>query len=381
MPSKNELVTPATIHIGFENPGEVGFREVSSKPLNQGEGFVETNLTLISPGTETHDLFHGDKYPKRTVGYAQSGVLTQLNSRSKLWHEGDRVATNYGHATGHTVDLSEKNRSIKLPDWLNDEQGALVPQLFPIAVAGVIHLADQLNNSKVVKEIPGSLKDKEVVLIGGGPIGLLTGAVAKVAEAGRVILIDNNPDRLVRAEKLGIETINYSEVEGQNPVPVVKEMLSNEKILYGFNLGSGADGVINTANSGYAVNGGYEMLHDSGVFVEMAYHIGELRGVHKGGRFHTGGVTEQSGYVNKLRPHQRQRWSKHNMAKAGIDILYEMGDTIQNVLITHEGTFTQAQTIYERIQSRSESDRVITLLRPGDLAAVSRRPWEYRLAA
>lgn len=366
---KSEVVTPATIHLTFEAAGVVGLREVPGQTLQPGQAFVESDEMLISNGTEVHDLYNGETYPKLTVGYALAGRLTQINSRSTRWQEGDRVAINYGHATGHVVTLAERNRMTKIPDWMNNRQAALVPQIMPISEAGVIHLADKLNRSRDVRDIHGCLKDREVAVIGGGLVGLLTGAVAKhVAEAGRVVLIDDVPDRLKGAEKLGMETINHSELKDRDPAAAVKRLFSREKTYYGFNAGNGADGTFNTANSGYALDAAYRMLHDGGVNVDMAYHEGEVRGLYKGGKFHTEGLTDQSGYVNKLPFWQRALWPKSRLASEGVEILHDIGDTVEEVLITHEGTFVEAQTIYERIKNR-EPGRIITALTPGDLSS------------
>jgi 2-desacetyl-2-hydroxyethyl bacteriochlorophyllide A dehydrogenase len=55
--------------------------------------------------------------------------------------------------------------------------------------------------------------DEDVVVIGGGPIGMLVGMVAKAAGARQVILSEINPFRLHLARELGFDAVNPKETD------------------------------------------------------------------------------------------------------------------------------------------------------------------------
>ncbi|MEM0924308.1 MAG: zinc-binding dehydrogenase, partial [Pseudomonadota bacterium] len=84
-----------------------------------------------------------------------------------------------------------------LPDDMPMDHAALIE---PVAVAcHDVRLADLQ---------PG----EDVVVIGGGPIGVLVAMVAREA-GGKVVLSEVNPYRLAIAKKLGFETVNPAEVD------------------------------------------------------------------------------------------------------------------------------------------------------------------------
>ncbi|MEM9899312.1 MAG: zinc-binding dehydrogenase, partial [Pseudomonadota bacterium] len=84
-----------------------------------------------------------------------------------------------------------------LPDDIRMDHAALIE---PIAVA--------CHDVRLSELQPG----EDVVVIGGGPIGVLVAMVARDA-GGKVLLSEVNPYRLAIAETLGFETVNPAEVD------------------------------------------------------------------------------------------------------------------------------------------------------------------------
>jgi (R,R)-butanediol dehydrogenase/meso-butanediol dehydrogenase/diacetyl reductase len=85
----------------------------------------------------------------------------------------------------------------RLPDSLTMEQGALVE---PIAVA--------CHDVRMASVAPGEY----VVVLGGGPIGLLVALVAK-SKGARVVVSELNAFRLNLARELGLEAVNPLETD------------------------------------------------------------------------------------------------------------------------------------------------------------------------
>ncbi len=114
----------------------------------------------------------------------------------------------------------DEDALVRLPDTVSMLHGALVE---PLAIC-----------CHVVKR-GGVKKGDFAVVIGGGPIGLMTALVAKAAGA-EVLISEVNENRLERAEKMGILTVNPIR---EDLLDVVKKQTGNK----------GADVVFETSGS------------------------------------------------------------------------------------------------------------------------------------
>ena len=59
---------------------------------------------------------------------------------------------------------------------------------------------------------PGLKQGEDVLVIGGGPIGVLVAMVAREA-GGNVVISEVNPNRIAIAGKLGFDTVNPAEAD------------------------------------------------------------------------------------------------------------------------------------------------------------------------
>ena len=73
-----------------------------------------------------------------------------------------------------------------------------------------LFLSDVVVTSYWATECANIHEGDTVCIFGAGPIGLFTGISAKQRGAARVLIVDNVPERLQKAESLGMEPINYS---------------------------------------------------------------------------------------------------------------------------------------------------------------------------
>lgn len=173
-------------------------------------------------GTDMH-VFHGNMDARvglnRVVGHEMSGVIEAIGDGVQgvsvgqkavvrpLDHCGNCPACDAGHphichnlkflgldtdgamqsvwcVPAHTVHI--------LPDDMRLDHAALIE---PIAVA-----CHDVRMSSLQK-------DEDVVVIGGGPIGILVAMAARDA-GGSVVVSEVNPNRLAIAQKLGFATVN-----------------------------------------------------------------------------------------------------------------------------------------------------------------------------
>jgi threonine dehydrogenase-like Zn-dependent dehydrogenase len=96
---------------------------------------------------------------------------------------------------------------VKLPDEVTDDQAILLSDIFPTGYFGA-----DLAHIK-----PGHT----VVVFGCGPVGQFAIASSKLFGAGRILAVDNLPDRLDMARRQGAEVINFDE---EDPVQTVKQL-------------------------------------------------------------------------------------------------------------------------------------------------------------
>jgi (R,R)-butanediol dehydrogenase / meso-butanediol dehydrogenase / diacetyl reductase len=178
-------------------------------------------------GTDLH-IFHGQMdrrvHMPQVMGHEMSGTIVTTGEGVEGYAPGDRVTVrplDYCGAcpacrSGHT-HICQKLKFIgidtpgafqahwtvparalhRLPDKLSFEHGALIE---PLAVA-----CHDIRRGNVR---PGEY----VVVLGGGPIGLLVALVAKDAGA-RVVVSEINPFRLQLALELGLETVNPAQTD------------------------------------------------------------------------------------------------------------------------------------------------------------------------
>ena len=175
-------------------------------------------------GTDMH-VYHGNMDARvgfsRIIGHEMSGVVEADGEGFKkgqkvvvrpLDHCGDCPACNAGHqhichklkflgldtdgamqevwnVPAHTLHI--------LPDDIKMDHAALIE---PVAVA--CHDV----------RLSGLKAGEDVLVIGGGPIGVLVAMVARDA-GGKVVISEVNPHRLAIMEKLGFDTINPVEAD------------------------------------------------------------------------------------------------------------------------------------------------------------------------
>ena len=207
--------------------GDKSFAVEEKKPDQPGPGEVAIRTAFCGIcGTDMH-VYHGNMDARvglnRIVGHEMSGTISAVGDGVDLEvgqkavvrpldHCGDCPACKAGHqhichklkflgldtdgamqevwvVPAHTVHI--------LPDDLRLDHAALIE---PVAVAA--------HDVRLSELQPG----EDVVVIGGGPIGVQVASVARDA-GGMVVLSEVNPHRIAIAEKLGFDVVNPAEVD------------------------------------------------------------------------------------------------------------------------------------------------------------------------
>ena len=195
-------------------------------------------------GSDLH-LYHGmmpDTRVGHTFGHEFIGVVDEVGSSVQNLRVGDRVMVpfnifcgscffcarglysnchnvnanatavgaiyGYSHTTGGydggqaefvRVPFADVGPAI-IPDWLDDEDALLMTDALPTAYFGA--------------QLAEISEGDTVAVLGAGPIGLYAARSAWLMGAGRVVVIDQLPERLEMARTFAhAETINYNEVD------------------------------------------------------------------------------------------------------------------------------------------------------------------------
>lgn len=204
----------------YEGDQNFSLRETQLPTLLPGE--VRLKMAYVGVcGTDIH-IYHGKMdarvKPPQIIGHEVSGVIAEVGKEVTDWKVGDPVTVRPLYP-GTEVPSDNGFRHIgknlkfigidtpggmqeywnvpaftlhKLPDKLSLKIGALIE---PLAVA--CHDI-RLSNLKA---------DENVVVLGGGPIGLLIAMVAR-SKGARVLVSEVNESRLGFIRSLGFETVN-----------------------------------------------------------------------------------------------------------------------------------------------------------------------------
>lgn len=264
----------------FVGPGHVELRPTQAEPLAAGQVRVRALASGISQGTELL-LFQGEgptpfdpsldspgapTYPRR-YGYAWVGEV--IESKSDVWRGGARVFALAPHGDEHCLDASGLRR---LPDTVPSERAVL---------------AANLETAVNVVWDGGVMLGDDVVVVGGGIVGLLSGYAAKLGGARHVYLIEPSPARRRAAIALGFDDARSPRAPGSLSADVVIEASGNPACL------------------DLAVT----LAREEGVIVVASFYGQRVAPVALGADFHRRRLTLRASQVSRLPPARAVGWS------------------------------------------------------------------------
>lgn len=236
------------------------------EPKSQDDSVIIDILKTGICGSDIHYLVNGE--PKGLVmGHEFCGVVVDAGARVDL-KVGDRVTAlpispcgecepckkgdiqfckkTWSEAIGLSINnpggLTKRiavrpDMVIKVPDVMQDEEVAMVE---PTAVGlHAVHLANIAVGD-------------DVLVIGGGIIGLVSAMFAKLEGASRVVLTETNPKRGEKSVKLGVADEWYNALDQDSLTKLVEE------------TNGGFDVVIECVGNSAAVNSSINMVKPGG---------------------------------------------------------------------------------------------------------------------
>jgi len=205
----------------LEEYNKLVFRDAQKPDYMDNEVLIRVKACGIC-GSDVHgmDGSSGRRIPPLIMGHEASGIIEEVGKEVKKYNPGDRVtfdSTEYQLDDWYTLkgkyNLSDNRKVLgvspkeyrrhgafaeyvvvpehilyKLPDKVSFEQAAMVE---PVAVA-----------THAIELTPISMRDT-VLVVGSGMIGLFLIQVLKLSNAGKIIAIDLDDQKLDLARKFG----------------------------------------------------------------------------------------------------------------------------------------------------------------------------------
>lgn len=209
----------------LEEYNKLVFRDVPDPQINQDEVLVRVKACGIC-GSDVHGLdgSTGRRVPPLIMGHEASGLIEVVGSDVTKWKTGDRVtfdSTVYPLDDWFTLNgrynLSDNRQVLGVSPGDYKRNGAFaeliaIPQhiLYKIPDPVTFEQAAMVEAAAVALHAVNLAKIKtgdNCVVTGAGTIGAFVIKLLSIAGAGRIIVIDNNPERLRDALKNGADYV------------------------------------------------------------------------------------------------------------------------------------------------------------------------------
>jgi len=238
--------------VRFCNPGEIKLENTPVPRAGPGELVAKCIVTLTC-GTDVKMYKRGHRLiqPPQIIGHEFAGVVTEVGEGVKKFVTGMNIVSANSAPCNKCFYCSNGQPNlcdhldecligfswpgsyaeyVRIPERIVRQNTFEIPDNVPLEhVASLEPLACVVHGWDLVRSQPGGT----VIVIGGGPIGLLHLQLAGLSGAKRVILCDIVDQRLEEAKKMGIDitTINST-------------LEDPAKLVADFTGGRGADIVI-----------------------------------------------------------------------------------------------------------------------------------------
>ncbi len=346
--------------LGIHAPGECFFTSYDEGPPPEGQFRIETLYTGFSAGTEL-TFFKGSNpylharwdehagvfvageptahYPVPFLGYMEVGRVSE--SRTPLVQPGEIVAMSYGHKTGHTAHPAH-DFFVALPPAIDPILGIYAAQMGPICANGLLHAAADLYGPNV-QTLGDGVRGRNILVVGGGVVGLLTGLWARHCGAASVALADTTTQRLAAARALGLDALD----EQQQDVALV----CKDRWHHGAR-DRGADLVFQCRGQASALHTALRALRPQGTVIDLAFYQGGAPEVRLGEEFHHNGLRIQCAQIERVPRGLAPVWNKRRLVHETLDLLRSHGAAIRQQIITDVVPFDDGPQLIAELAAR-----------------------------
>ncbi|WP_217429827.1 zinc-dependent alcohol dehydrogenase [Sphingomonas bacterium] len=327
--------------LGVERQGQAYLHGYDEGPPGPGGVRLELLYTGFSAGTEltfykgSNPYLHSrwddsrgvfvpgeaqQRYPVPFLGYMESARV--IESTVGDYQPGDVVGAVFGHKSGHTADPFGDVLT-KLPDGMDPMLGIWVGQMGPIAANGILHGdAEMLGPSAPF--FGAGIKDRPVLVIGAGVVGLFVALFAQQAGAAEVVIADPSPFRRMRAACLGLTPMEEADAWAH----------AKARWHHG-GSDRGADLVFQTRADSASLHAAMQALRPQGTVIDLAFYQGGADRLRLGEEFHHNGLNLRCAQINRVPRGMAVAWDKRRLAGETVKLLAARGQEIRQQLVTH----------------------------------------------
>ena len=250
------------------------------KIVEPTDAIVQISMSGIC-GSDLH-VYHGREtgLDKGTVmGHEFTGTVIETGAGVKKFHKGSRVLSPFTTSCGECfycrIGLSCRCEKGNLFGWIQSGHGLHGAQAqfirVPMADSTLIALSSDLSEEKGLllgdifstgyfcAENAGTKPGGTYVVIGCGPVGLMTIIAAKHLGAENIYAIDYHDERLQMAKEFGASPLNPSTID-------VKAVTRDAT------AGRGADAIMEVVGSSEALRLAIDLLRPGGIISSVGVH-------------------------------------------------------------------------------------------------------------
>lgn len=257
----------------FQGKENIQYESIADPGLEKDTDVIVKVKACAICGSDLHPYYEREKGLDHgcVMGHEFTGEIAEVGKAIKNWNIGDRVMSPFSTACGHCFyclrGLTCRCESGQLFGWRTDKKGLHGGQAeyvrVPLADYTLLKVPEGINNqlALLLGDIVSTgyycaeqagIKEREVqVVIGCGPVGLMSIWAAKKMGAQTLFAIDSIPERLEKARTWGAIPINYLEVEPQ-------------KVIQEATHGRGADAAMEVVGSYGATRSSFNLLRPGG---------------------------------------------------------------------------------------------------------------------
>lgn len=224
--------------IVYDRMQKVDYRTVEDPKLEKDDDIIVKVTSTAICGSDLH-LVHGlvkGMYDGYVLGHETMGIIEEAGKDVRNLKKGDRVVIPFPVACGHcpfcndgeysqcdnSNEFGEAGGLFGYSKYHGDYAGGQAEYIrIPYANVGPKKVPEELTDEQVLfvtdvlptsywgTEIANVKHGDTVIVLGCGPIGLMTIKWCIQKGAGRIIAVDNVEYRLKHAKKYGVETVNF----------------------------------------------------------------------------------------------------------------------------------------------------------------------------
>ncbi len=259
----------------FHNKHELHYESIPDPAiLKPDDAIVKVSHCAIC-GSDLH-VYHAHEQgldSGTAMGHEFCGEVVEVGRAVKNLKKGDRVMSPFTSSCGQCFycrkGLTCRCEQGQLFGWVEKGEGlhggqaeyvrvplaagtlVKIPEGMPDELA--LLLGDILSTGYFCADQAGIRPDETQVVLGCGPVGLMTIWAARKLGAGHLYAIDQVPERLAEAERWGAKSINFAQTDA---IQFIREMTE----------GRGADAVLEAVGQEKSNRLAFDLLRPGGIF-------------------------------------------------------------------------------------------------------------------